>query len=256
MMFALRHAFSRVAVAPASASIARFSSYGSAAPALIEPVRLNNLADNPGAARKGKRLGRGIGSGKGKTCGRGHKGQKARSGRSGPALGFEGGQTPIYQRVPKRGFNNKWATPMETLNVDRLQLFIDMGRVDATQTITMKTLVDSGLLTTSRVKHGVKLLAKGKSALTTPINIEVSQASQGAIEAVELAGGAIKSVYFNRLGLRSLLKPHKFDGKPLPQLARPPPKKMGYYTDINKRGYLSAEIQAQEALKKIQSSSA
>ncbi|ETV97701.1 ribosomal protein L15 [Aphanomyces invadans] len=255
-MFALRHAFSRMAVAP-TASVARFSSYGPAGTAaLIEPVRLNNLADNPGAARKGKRLGRGIGSGKGKTCGRGHKGQKARSGRSGPALGFEGGQTPIYQRVPKRGFNNKWATPMETLNVDRLQLFIDMGRVDATQTITMKTLVDCGLLTTSRVKHGVKLLAKGKSALTSPVTIEVSQASQGAIEAVEKAGGSIKSVYYNRLGLRALLKPHKFEGKPMPQLARPPPKKLGYYTDFEKRGYLSAEIQTQEALKKIQSASA
>ncbi|RHY21838.1 hypothetical protein DYB32_009697 [Aphanomyces invadans] len=236
-----------MAVAP-TASVARFSSYGPAGTAaLIEPVRLNNLADNPGAARKGKRLGRGIGSGKGKTCGRGHKGQKARSGRSGPALGFEGGQTPIYQRVPKRGFNNKWATPMETLNVDRLQLFIDMGRVDATQTITMKTLVDCGLLTTSRVKHGVKLLAKVGSAC---------RSCERAIEAVEKAGGSIKSVYYNRLGLRALLKPHKFEGKPMPQLARPPPKKLGYYTDFEKRGYLSAEIQTQEALKKIQSASA
>ncbi|KAG9404263.1 YmL15 [Aphanomyces cochlioides] len=241
-MLGLRQAFSRLSVVPS-----RFTH--SAAPAsLIEPVRLNNLADNPGAARKGKRLGRGIGSGKGKTSGRGHKGQKARSGRSGPALGFEGGQTPIYQRVPKRGFNNKWATPMEVINVDRLQLFIDMGRIDPSQTITMKTLTDCGLLTASRIKHGVKLLANGKSHLTTPISIEVSQASQGAIEAVEGAGGSIKSVYHNRLGLRALLKPHKFDV--LPQQARPPPKKMGYYTDFEKRGYLSAEIQAAEALKK------
>ncbi|KAF0694470.1 Aste57867_14638 [Aphanomyces stellatus] len=250
-MLSLRQAFARVSLVPTALPAAR-ARFSTAAPAIMEPIRLNNLADNPGAVRKGKRLGRGIGSGKGKTCGRGHKGQKARSGRSGPALGFEGGQTPIYQRVPKRGFNNKWATPMEVLNVDRLQLFIDMGRLDASQTITMKSLTDCGLLTTSRVKHGVKLLATGKSHLTTPISIEVSEASQGAIQAVESAGGSIKSVYFNRLGLRALLKPHKFDGKQMPQQARPAPKKMGYYTDFEKRGYLSAEIQTADALKKIQ----
>ncbi|OQR95018.1 50S ribosomal protein L15 [Thraustotheca clavata] len=240
-MFALRQAFQRMTVAPVR----------SLHSAPVESIRLNNLADNAGAHKRGKRLGRGIGSGKGKTCGRGHKGQKARSGRSGPALGFEGGQTPIYQRVPKRGFNNKWATPMHPLNVDRLQLFIDMGRIDPTQTITIKTLTDCGLLTTSRVKHGVKLLANGKEHLTTPINIEISQASEGAIAAIEKAGGSIKSVYYNRLGLRALLKPHKFEGKLLPQNARPPPKKMGYYTNYDKRGYLSAEIQVQEALKKM-----
>ncbi|OQR86884.1 50S ribosomal protein L15 [Achlya hypogyna] len=241
-MFALRQTLGRMTLRPMSTSAAPMA-------ANFEPIRLNNLADNAGAIKRGKRLGRGIGSGKGKTCGRGHKGQKARSGRSGPALGFEGGQTPLHQRVPKRGFNNKWATPMHPLNVDRLQLFIDMGRIDPTQTITIKTLTDCGLLTTSRVKHGVKLLANGKEHLTTPINIEVSQASEGAIAAVEKAGGSIKSVFHNRLGLRALLKPHKFDV--LPQNARPPPKKMGYYTNYDKRGYLSAEIQVQDALKKM-----
>jgi large subunit ribosomal protein L15 len=158
-MFALRSAMARMMLAKPAARYVSLNASSSLS-SLIEPIRLNNLTDNPGAIRKGKRLGRGIGSGKGKTCGRGHKGQKARAGRSGPALGFEGGQTPLYQRIPKRGFNNKWATPMHPLNVDRLQLFIDMGRIDPTHTITMKTLTDSGLLKTSRVKHGVKLLAK------------------------------------------------------------------------------------------------
>jgi large subunit ribosomal protein L15 len=92
--------------------------------------------------------------------------------------------------------------------------------------------------------------------LTTPINIEVSQASAGAIEAVEKAGGSIKSVFYNRLGLRVLLKPHKFDGQPLPQKARPPPKKIGYYTNYANRGYLSAEIQVEQALKKSMNAAA
>ncbi|DBA02050.1 TPA: hypothetical protein N0F65_000297 [Lagenidium giganteum] len=224
---------------------AAFASTFTALP--TDGIRLNNLFDNDGAHKRGKRLGRGIGSGKGKTCGRGHKGQKARSGgKSGRGLGFEGGQTPIYQRVPKRGFNNKFATPMETVNLDRLQLFIDMGRIDASKKITMKELVDSGLVTTSRVKHGIKLLGRNAEALSTPIDIEVSQASESAIKAVEAAGGNITAVYHNRLALRALLKPHKFEV--IPQFARPAPKKMAYYTDFEKRGYLSPEIQAKKAL--------
>ncbi|TMW69418.1 hypothetical protein Poli38472_001574 [Pythium oligandrum] len=210
-------------------------------------IRLNTLRDNDGAHKRGKRLGRGIGSGKGKTSGRGHKGQKARSGgKSGRGPGFEGGQTPLYQRIPKRGFVNKFATPMEVVNLDQLQLFVDMGRIDANQTITMKSLVDAGLVTTSRVKHGIKLLGRGKEHLTTPLKIEVSQASTTAIEAIEAAGGNITTVYYNRLGLRALLKPHKFET--IPQFARPNPKKLTYYTDYEKRGYLSPEIQAKKAL--------
>ncbi|KAK1943527.1 50S ribosomal protein L15 [Phytophthora citrophthora] len=223
-----------------------FASSAAAVPA-FEGVRLNNLRDNDGAHKRGKRLGRGIGSGKGKTSGRGHKGQKARSGGgSGRGPGFEGGQTPLYQRVPKRGFNNKFATPMETVNLDKLQLFVDMGRLDASNKITMKELVDSGLVTCSRVKHGVKLLGNGSQHLSSKLDIEVSQASESAIKAVEAAGGSITSVYYNRLGLRALLKPHKFET--IPQLARPNPKKLKYYNNYEKRGYLSPEIQVKKAL--------
>ncbi|KAJ0403962.1 hypothetical protein P43SY_009455 [Pythium insidiosum] len=244
-MFCLKALGKALPVVAPRQSRAAFASTLSLIP--TDGIRLNTLRDNDGAHKRGKRLGRGIGSGKGKTCGRGHKGQKARSGgKAGRGPGFEGGQTPIYQRVPKRGFNNAFATPMETVNLDRLQLFVDMGRIDPSQTITMKTLVDSGLVTCSRVKHGVKLLARGKEHLTTPLTIEVSQASQTAIEAIEAAGGNITTVYFNRLGLRSLLKPHKFEA--LPQLARPAPKKMPYYTSYENRGYLSPEIQAKKAL--------
>ncbi|CAI5746020.1 unnamed protein product [Peronospora destructor] len=218
-----------------------------AAVTAFEGVRLNNLRDNEGAHKRAKRLGRGIGSGKGKTSGRGHKGQKARSGGgSGRGPGFEGGQTPLYQRIPKRGFNNKFATPMETLNVDKLQLFVDMGRLDASKKITMKELVDSGIVTCSRVKHGIKLLGNGSQHLTTKLDIEVSQASDSAIKAVEVAGGSITSVYHNRLALRALLKPHKFEM--IPQAARPNPTKLTYYTNYEKRGYLSPEIQAKKAL--------
>lgn len=128
---------------------------------LSEVVRLNNLADNEGSHKRSKRVGRGIGSGKGKTCGRGHKGQKARAGgKAGRGPGFEGGQTPIYQRVPKRGFNNRFATPMTVINLDKLQLFIDMGRIDANHKITLKELVDCGMVTCCKVKFGIKLLGK------------------------------------------------------------------------------------------------
>uniref|UniRef100_M4C5S3 Large ribosomal subunit protein uL15/eL18 domain-containing protein n=1 Tax=Hyaloperonospora arabidopsidis (strain Emoy2) TaxID=559515 RepID=M4C5S3_HYAAE len=168
------------------------------------------------SAAQGRRLGRGIGSGKGKTSGRGHKGQKARSGGgSGRGPGFEGGQTPLYQRVPKRGFNNKFATPMEPLNVDKLQLFVDMGRLDTSKTITMKDLVDCGLVKCSRVKHGIKLLGNGSQHLTAKLDIEVSQASASAIKAVEAAGGSITSVYHKSTGATCTAQPHKFETIPL-----------------------------------------
>jgi large subunit ribosomal protein L15 len=243
---ALGKALPIVAVARRSTSAAAFASSLAGALPVDGGVRLNTLRDNEGAHKRGKRLGRGIGSGKGKTCGRGHKGQKARAGGgAGRGPGFEGGQTPLYQRVPKRGFNNKFATPMTPVNVDKLQLFVDMGRLDASKKITIKELVDCGMVKSSRVKHGIKLLGQGAQHLTAPLEIEVSQASESAIKAVEAAGGSITSVYHNRLALRALLKPHKFET--IPQFARPNPKKMDYYTNFEKRGYLSPEIQAKKA---------
>lgn len=205
-----------------------------------EGVRLNNISDNPGAIKVAKRLGRGIGSGKGKTSGRGHKGRKARSGGKKGKQGFEGGQTPLYKILPKRGFTNIHKREFEKINLKKLQFYIDMGRIDASKKITMKDMLDCGLF--KNIKHGVKLLGDGAEHLSQPINIEVSAASASAIEAVEEAGGIVVSKYHNALALRAHLKPHKFDV--LPNEARPPPKLMDYYTNFEKRGYLSAEMQA------------
>ncbi len=204
-------------------------------------IGLNNLSDNPGAVKTRRRVGRGIGSSKGKTCGRGHKGQKARAGGGVSPL-FEGGQTKFYKRIPKRGFTNNHAQPMVPVNVGTLQDYIDMGRLIPSEIPwTMKDLIDAGVTTCSSVKYGVKLLAKGKERLKSPIKIEISRASEGAIEAIENAGGKVTTVHYNRLALRALLKPEKFDI--IPKRARPPPKLMQYYTDFDKRGYLSPEVQ-------------
>ena len=189
-------------------------------------------------------MGRGEGSGRGKTAGRGQKGQKSRSGGGLPYVGFEGGATPFYKRIPKRGFTNNFARPMEALNLEKLQDWIEQGRIDTARTITLKDIVDSGLIT--RIKHGVKLLGRGSENFNRKIDIEVSQASQSAIEAVEKQGGQIKSVYHNRLALRALLKPHKFEGKIVPRRAKPTPKLMSYYTDYKNRGEFSSELQLKQ----------
>ena len=198
----------------------------------VVPVRLNTIANNPGATRPKKRVGRGPGSGRGKTAGRGHKGQKSRN-NGGNSPRFEGGQTPLYRLIPKRGFKNKFARPMEPVNLNKLQDWIAQGRIDPRRKITMKEMYDSGLV--SRIRHGVKLLGQGADDFRLPIDIEVSQASKSAIHAVEQSGGTIKTVYHNRLGLRVLLKPEKFEGN-LPRRARPPPKLMPYYVDYANRG--------------------
>lgn len=148
---------------------------------------LNELRDNPGARRRSKRLGRGIGSGKGKTSGKGVKGQKA---REGVALnGFEGGQLPIYRRLPKRGFVNIFRKSYAPLNLGRLQKAINEGRIDATQPITEALLAAAGLVRMSGVA-GVRLLAEG--AITQAVTIKVSGASAAAIERVAAAGGQVE----------------------------------------------------------------
>mmetsp|Transcript_23681 Transcript_23681/g.74100 ORF Transcript_23681/g.74100 Transcript_23681/m.74100 type:complete len:270 (-) Transcript_23681:147-956(-) len=206
-------------------------------------LRLNDLRPSTGATKPRKRVGRGPGSGRGKTCGRGHKGQKARAGGSVP-LWFEGGQTPIQQRLPKVGFSNaRHAVAFEPLNVGRLQDWIDMGRLQVPgdqQLITMKQLLDSGV-TSKRIKQGVKLLAGGE--MRTAIHVEVSRASKKAIEAVEAAGGTVTCAHYNRLALRALLKPHKFEPALFPRRARPPPRLMPVYVDVKQRGEYAPEIQ-------------
>lgn len=148
-------------------------------------MKLNELANNPGATKARRRIGRGIGSGKGKTGGRGVKGQKSRSGVA--IKGFEGGQMPIHMRLPKRGFNNINAKTFVPVNIGRLQEAIDAKKIDVKKPITIDVLVASGMVT--RIKDGVRLLAKGE--IKSKINIEVSGASSAAIAAVEKAGGTV-----------------------------------------------------------------
>src|SRR5581483_6619115 len=149
-------------------------------------MKLNEIRDNKGAHYRAKRVGRGIGSGKGKTSGRGGKGQTA---RSGVALnGFEGGQTPLHRRLPKRGFNNKiFRKDHKIVNLGRLQQAIDAGRLAADRPIDAAALVASGVL--RRAGDGVRLLAAGE--LSAAITIEVAGASQAAVKAVEAAGGKV-----------------------------------------------------------------
>jgi large subunit ribosomal protein L15 len=149
-------------------------------------MKLNEIRDNPGAHYRKKRLGRGIGSGKGKTSGHGGKGQL---GRSGVALnGFEGGQTPLHRRLPKRGFNNKiFQKDYKVVNLGRLQQALDAGKLDADVAIDVKRLVAAGIL--RRAGDGVRLLAKGE--LKAALTLEVAGASKAAIAAVEKAGGKV-----------------------------------------------------------------
>jgi large subunit ribosomal protein L15 len=149
-------------------------------------MKLNEIRDNPGAHYRGKRVGRGIGSGKGKTSARGGKGQTA---RTGVALnGFEGGQTPLHRRLPKRGFNNKiFRKDFKVVNLGRLQAALDSGKLKPDGTLDGAALVSSGLL--RRLGDGVRLLAKGE--LRAAITIEVAGASEAAIAAVEKAGGKV-----------------------------------------------------------------
>lgn len=148
-------------------------------------MKLNQLRDNPRARKTSKRLGRGIGSGKGKTSGKGHKGQSARTGVA--LAGFEGGQMPLHRRLPKRGFNNLFASDYEVINIGRLQKAIDEGRLDAGQPITAESLRAKGLIGKSR--DGVRLLAKGE--ITAKLALTVAGASASAVAAVEKAGGSV-----------------------------------------------------------------
>jgi large subunit ribosomal protein L15 len=149
-------------------------------------MKLNEIRDNPGAHYRAKRVGRGIGSGKGKTSGRGGKGQTARSGVA--INGFEGGQTPLHRRLPKRGFNNKiFQKDYKVVNLGRLQQALDAGKLSAEGAVDAKTLVAAGVL--RRAGDGVRLLAKGE--LKAALTLEVAGASKAAIAAVEAAGGKV-----------------------------------------------------------------
>jgi large subunit ribosomal protein L15 len=152
----------------------------------IETMKLNQIADNPGARKNRLRIGRGIGSGMGKTGGRGGKGQTARAGYSNK--GFEGGQMPLHRRLPKRGFRNTpFAVKLNEINLGKVQAAIDAGLIDAGQPVTVETMVKAGLM--RRAKGGVKLLAAGE--FKSKVAFSVWRASQSAIKAVEQAGGSV-----------------------------------------------------------------
>jgi large subunit ribosomal protein L15 len=149
-------------------------------------MKLNDLRDNEGATHSKKRLGRGIGSGSGKTAGRGVKGQKARSGVA--INGFEGGQMPLYRRLPKRGFNNIFAKSFNIVSLRRIQAAVDAKKLDAKATVDAEALIKAGVI--RRAKDGVRLLADGD--LKAKLSFDIAGASKAAVEKVEKAGGSVK----------------------------------------------------------------
>ncbi|MDG2339831.1 MAG: 50S ribosomal protein L15 [Paracoccaceae bacterium] len=148
-------------------------------------MKLNELSDNPGATKSRTRVGRGPGSGKGKMGGRGIKGQKSRSGVS--INGYEGGQMPLYQRLPKRGFNKPNRKEFSVVNLGILQKFIDLKKIDTSAPITEDALIASGLV--RRKLDGIRILAKGE--FSSKVDLQVTGASKSAIEVVEKAGGTL-----------------------------------------------------------------
>ena len=149
-------------------------------------MKLNELSDNPGSSKNRMRVGRGIGSGKGKTGGRGVKGQKARTGVA--IKGFEGGQMPLHRRLPKRGFYNPFSTHYNEINVGRIQQAVDAGKLDAKATVTVDALIAAGLI--SKARDGVKILGQGE--IKAKLAFEVAAASKSAVAAIEAAGGSVK----------------------------------------------------------------
>lgn len=154
----------------------------------VHDMKLNELRDNPGSRKARTRVGRGIGSGKGKTAGRGHKGQKSRSGVS--IFGFEGGQMPLHMRLPKRGFKNPFAKDYAEVNLGAVQKAIDAGKLDPKATLDQAALQAAGLARGGR--DGVRLLGKGE--LKAKLNVRVAGISKGAREAVEKAGGSVELI--------------------------------------------------------------
>jgi large subunit ribosomal protein L15 len=148
-------------------------------------MKLNEISDNPGSSKSRMRVGRGIGSGKGKTGGRGVKGQKARSGVA--IKGFEGGQMPLHRRLPKRGFTNLFATDYNEVNVGRIQAAVDAGKLDVSKPVTIDVLVAAGVC--AKPRDGVKILGVGE--ISAKLTFDVAAASKSAVAAIEKAGGSI-----------------------------------------------------------------
>lgn len=149
-------------------------------------MKLNELQDNPGARKNRKRIGRGIGSGTGKTAGKGHKGAKARSGVS--INGFEGGQMPLHRRLPKRGFNNIFRKDYSEISLERLQAAVDAKKLDAASPVTAEAMRDAGLI--RRVKDGVRVLGNGE--IKAKLTLSVAGATKSAVAAIEKSGGSVE----------------------------------------------------------------
>jgi len=165
-------------------------------------MRLNEIANNPGAHKRKLKVGRGSSSGLGKTSGRGVKGAKARTGTK--VYGFEGGQMPLYMRLPKRGFNNIFANDFGELKLERLQRAIDDKKIDASEKITEETLGKAGLVRRSR--HGTRLIG---NIISAKVEIECAGASSGAVQAIEKAGGSVKTTFKKPVRLNRHGKPGK-----------------------------------------------
>lgn len=183
--------------------------FGTEALSYGDPLALNTIGPNPGAKQQKKRVGRGIGSGTGKTAGRGHKGQKSRSGNQVRPF-FEGGQTPLHMRVPKVGFT-RLGDELQVVNVDKLQFWVDSGRLPTDRVLTMRDLMVSGVV--GKVKHGVKVLGAGAEYLTAPLKLEVTAVSEKARAAIEAAGGEIILGEYGRREMMLQVKGARKEGK-------------------------------------------
>jgi large subunit ribosomal protein L15 len=166
-------------------------------------MKLNEIANKPGARHKKTKVGRGSSSGLGKTCGRGVKGAKARTGNA--VYGFEGGQMPLHMRMPKRGFRNIFGTDFAELNLGRLQKAVDEKKLDISGKIDLAALKAAGLV--SKARDGVRLLAKGD--ITAKLALEVAGASKSAVEAVERAGGSVVVTYKKKVTTNKKGQPGK-----------------------------------------------
>jgi len=177
-----------------------------------EPITIKNIKDNWGARKSRIKLGRGPGSGKGKTSGRGHKGYKARVGNI--SRHYEGGSTPITRRLPKHGFRNK-GDNFNYINLNKLAYFVNKGRIDASKPITMRELCWSGAIT--NIRQGVKLLSRGSEDIKDlpALHLELSSASKRAIDEIKSNGGSVTIVHKTTTTLRAMIKPWKFIRAPL-----------------------------------------
>jgi large subunit ribosomal protein L15 len=187
-------------------------------------LALNTLHNVPGARKTAKRIGRGPGSGKGKTSTKGHKGMKAR--RRSRRVVYEGGQMPLFKLIPKRGFKNHNMRDLKTLKLSKLMQFVENGRIDASKPITLKSIHDAQIV--GRIKEGVKILAHGAPDLSVPLHLEVTDITPAAQQKIEDAGGSVKLVWYNRVSLRAHLKPEKFDILPRSN-GIPPPRLQARY---------------------------